>query len=619
MLPRRSFSFTQTMPLLVLAGFALAGMVAVFIDLAPARLLLATILILGSAPYAWRTLSDFFRGKFGVDIIAIAAMATSFVLNEYLAGAVILLMLSGGEALEQYALARARRQLTNLLNRAPSIAHRKRGTRLTDIPVSKVALGDHLLVKQGEPIPVDGFILDGVSLIDESMITGEPLPVEKKKHSPVQSGSINVGDVIIIHATHLSHDSRYQQIVRLVTAAEKNKAPIVRLADRFSASFTFITALIASFAWWYSQDPLLALAVLVVATPCPLIVATPVAIMSAVSLAAKRGIIVKHGGALEILSRATIFIFDKTGTITLGEPRVAQVIGLKANTTDVLRLAASIDQMSAHVLARSLVKEARARDLTLTYPTDPHETIAQGITGILHGKKYNFGKLEYVRHHGAIIPPGLEQSHQQHKLRGEKIVYLSQGKHLLGGIAFADRIRKETKDLFTNMRHTGVKQLLMLSGDKSAVAKRIAASVGITQAHGDLLPEDKVHEVQKLRNKGNTVAMVGDGVNDAPALASADVGIAMGSHGGSAASEAADIVITVDDLSRVGEAREISQRMLHIALQSIYLGMGASICLMLIAAAGFLSPVNGAVLQEALDITVILNALRVAGGRRTSN
>ncbi len=572
---------------------------------------LASVLVICTIPYVLRMMNDIRQGHFGVDIIALLAILSAFSLDQLLPGAVILFMLSGGEALEEYALARARLQLTQLLSRAPSVAHLQKNGTLHDIPVSHVSVGDVLVVKPKETIPVDGAIIEGHSSIDESMITGEPLPVEKGPSDQISSGSINTGDVLVIKTLRESRHSKYEQIVRLVHQAETQKAPMVRLADRYSGWFTVVTLLLSGAAWAFSHNPLLALAVLVVATPCPLIIATPVAVMSGISLAASRGIVVKNGGALETLSRVRAFVFDKTGTITFGEPSVSRIIPESLSESETLRIAASLDQLSAHVLARSLVKEAKARGLKIVMPSHFHEKIAEGVTGTIDGREYALGKKNFVETMGASVPEYVIKLHEKHRGLGEKMIFLFSKKEFLGAIAFADRIRHETTQVFKNIHDSGVESLTLLSGDKTVAVKEIAKAVGIKKALGDLKPEGKVAELQKIRKTIFPVAMVGDGINDAPILAAADVGIAMGSHGATVASETADIVIAVDTLSRVYEALQISKRMVHVAEQGIYFGIGVSVLLMVIAAFGYIPPVWGAIIQEMLDITVILNALRV--------
>jgi heavy metal translocating P-type ATPase len=425
---------------------------------------------------------------------------------------------------------------------------------------------------------------------------------------------VNISGVLTVRTLRTSANSKYQQIVNLVREAEAEKVPMVRLADRYSLVFTIVTAVIAAFAWFYSHDPIRILAVLVVATPCPLIIATPIAVMSAISDAAGRGIIVKNGGALEVLGRIKALVFDKTGTITFGTPLVADVVAFSGDAEQVIKLAASLDQLSSHVLARSLVAQAKRQGVHLELPEQFEEVIAQGVEGEIEGTRYFLGKMAFITGRNIPITPAVTAEYQTRQQLGQKVIFLTDGKAVLGAVSFADEIRSESKKVFAEFAKMGLKDITILSGDKEEIVKRVARRLGVGQVLGDLQPEEKVDELKTIQLRSRPVAMIGDGVNDAPALTAADVGIAMGAHGATVASETADIVITVDSLAKVSEVIQISRRMLRIAKESIYFGMGVSILLMVIAAFGYIVPVLGAGLQEVLDILVILNALRV--GRR---
>lgn len=599
--------------LTVLAGLALAGIFFVGGFVFAYQLTLKITLILGGLPLLVRLVISLARGHFGVDIIAMAAIATSLALGEYLAGAVVALMLSGGEALEDYALARARRELTALLSRAPTVAHLKTAGGIADVAVSRVLPEQILVVKAGEVFPVDGLVVAGEGSADESALTGESLPVQKRVSDRVRSGSVNGPSVLQIWALKASKDSSYEQIVNLVKEAVKHRAPVVRLADRYSVGFTVATFILAGGAWLISSEPLRLLAVLVVATPCPLILATPIAMVSGISRAAARGIIVKSGGALEKLAEVKAFIFDKTGTLTLGAPKVVGVAGFKSVATEkVVRLAASLDQLSSHVLARALVRSAREDyGLALDYPESFQEYIGDGVRGRLAGKEYFFGKLEFLQANRIKVAPQISREHEAGRAAGRISVYLGTAGRLLGAVYFSDTVRPETKRVFSQIRGLGVRKIVMLTGDRKPVAESIAGKLGITDVHAECLPEQKVEEVASHRRQFGAVAMVGDGINDAPALASADVGIAIGGYGQSATSETSDIVIASNDLARVGEAFQLACRVLRIAKQGIFFGIGASLVLMALAALGYITPLHGALLQEVLDVAVIFNALRV--------
>lgn len=600
-----------TIPWFVLAGLVLAG-IATFqgLSILANRVLLFT-LVIGSLPLFIDIAKSMIRKHFGVDLIALVAIVGAIGLGEYLAGTVILLMLSGGEALEAFALRRARKSLTSLVENAPVTAHLKNGSSIVEVSVEKVRPGDIVIVRRGEVAPVDGVVIQGSAMVDESMLTGEPLPLSKSVGSEVMSGSVAKDGVLEIQALRGSGDSKYERIIRLVREAEAKKAPFVRLADRYSVWFTALAFILALTAWFLSGDPVRVLAVLVVATPCPLILATPIAFASGISKAAQRGIIVRHGGVFEKLGEAKSLLFDKTGTLTLGMPRVQEVVTVGGSKDDVLRIAASLDQLSAHVLARSLVSNAREKNLSLSMPQNFQEVLGSGVQGDIAGKTYLFGSHDFLSQHKVSLPLGVVPRPRDDG--DEIIVYLSDDRRVLGAIRFADEIRPGVKELFASIVTLGLRKVVMITGDKRESALKIAEAVGIPAKNvvAEALPEDKVAEVERLKKTDGPVVMVGDGVNDAPAIAAADVGIALGAHGSSATSEAGDVVVMVDRIERVGEALMISHRVLTIAKQSIGIGIGLSLFLMVLAAFGFIRPVVGALLQEVIDVVVIVNALRV--------
>ncbi len=600
-------------PLLFLLSTGASAVLFFFVSPFAGQVLWEITLFAGIALSGWRILRQAFEGRIGVDVIAISAMAVSALLGQWIAGNIILLMLSGGEALERYAAQRARRHLTHLLSGLPTVAHRKTARGLTDISVEEVELEDTLVVKPGEIVPVDGVISHGSSTIDESLLTGEPLAVDKGVHDRVLGGSVNQSGLLEMRATAVAGGSQYQRIVVLVREAERNKAPFVRLADRYSLMFTLVTFSLAVAAWLLSGDSLRALAVLVVATPCPLILATPIAILSGMSRAARDGVIMRSGGALETLARVRAFVFDKTGTLTFGSPAIKNIVSFGVPETDVLRIAASLDQASSHVLARVLVTYASAHQVDLSFPKQFKEIIGKGVQGVVDGKTYTFGRVSFLEEHGLRIPADALAENEKRKEKGLRTVYLADQKKAIGGVTFADTIRPGLKPFFQSLAGSGVQKVEMLTGDKKTVAEDIGKKIGIRSVKGECLPEDKVHEIRKLQKQYEAVAMVGDGVNDAPALAVADVGIAMGANGSGVAAESADIVITVDDVTRTGDALSIARQTMKIAKTGIFLGIGLSFLLMILAALGFLPPVYGAVAQEIVDIIVILQALRLSG------
>jgi heavy metal translocating P-type ATPase len=516
-------------------------------------------------------------------------------------------MYAGGQLLEQYAEGRARREMTALLGRVPQSAMRKRDGRLEQVPIGELVPGDVILMRSGETLPVDGKVVTGTgAVLDESALTGESLPARRVPGEAVLSGSTNAGDAFEMEVTRRAAESTYAQIVRLVEAAQQSKAPIVRIADRFALWFLAVTVVIAGLAWWLSGDHLRALAVLVVATPCPLILALPVALISGMSRAAKQGILIKNGGALEALSRIRTVIIDKTGTLTHGVAHVAEVRTADGVSADeLLRLTASLDQASSHVMAQALVDEARRRGLDLETPTTVAEEPGSGIAGQVGAVDVIAGGSRYVMRRSEGDPYLLRDGIEP----GSAIVAVALGGKLAGIIVLHDPIRPEAKEVLTGFAQLGVKRIILASGDRQEVVDKVAAQLGMTQAVGDLVPEDKLALVLRESADAPTM-MVGDGVNDAPALASATVGVAMGARGSAASSQTAGVVILVDRVDRVLHALEIAARTRTIAMQSVAGGLLLSLVGMVAAAFGLLPPVAGALVQEAIDVVVILNALR---------
>jgi heavy metal translocating P-type ATPase len=553
----------------------------------------------------------------GVDTIALVAMVGALALDQELAGAVIGLMFSGGAALEAVASRRARRELTRLVERAPRVAQRHVDSALEEVPVEAVVPGDVVLVRTGEVIPVDGTVVSDEAVVDTSTLSGEPLPVTLRRGMPVMSGTANAGAPFDVHADRPARDSAYAALVRLVEQAQTQRAPFVRMADRYAGIFLPVTLATAGLAWALSGDPVRALAVVVVATPCPLILAAPIALVSGLSRAARNGVIVKGAGAVETLGQARTVLFDKTGTLTVGTPNVQDMVALRERTpADVLRLAASVDRLSAHVLGEALVRAAADAELALEMPRDVREEPGQGIAGSIDGHRVAVGSGAFLRAEGydadQVAGAALVTGHGS----GEAHVLVGIDGALAGVIVMADELRPDAKRIVERLRSEGVRHVAMVSGDRESVATRIGRALGVDRVYADQSPEDKLEVVRTLRADPalRPVVMVGDGVNDAPALALADLGVAMGAAGATVSSETADAVITVDRVDRVADAVHIGRRALFIARQSVLAGMGLSIAAMAVAAAGYLPPVAGALFQEAIDLAVILNALRALHG-----
>lgn len=550
---------------------------------------------------------DALRGHWGLDVLAITAIIATLLVGEHVASLIIVLMLTGGEALEDYAAGRARRELTALLERAPQLAHREAaGADLEDVPASAVRVGDVLLLRPSEIVPVDAELLSPHAVVDESTLTGESLPVELREGDRLLSGSVNAEAAVRIRATATAADSQYQGIVRLVERAAESKAPVVRLADRYAVPFTAVALLIAGIAWAVSGDPVRFAEVLVVATPCPLLIAAPVAFMGGMSRAARSGIIVKGGGVLEQLGAARTAVFDKTGTLTAGTPSVEAVRPASGFTAgEVLRLAASAEQYSSHVLAASVIRAARERGLELAEAASATERATFGVVAQVEGFDVVVGKLALVREHA---PDAVAAEFTS----GELAIYVAVDGRAVGSIIARDGIRPEAAATIAALAEMGIRDTVMLTGDAWPTARHVAAELGIPTVRAECLPADKVEAVQAIERR--PVLMVGDGVNDAPVLAAADVGIAMGAKGATAASESADVVITLDDLSRTARAVRIGRDTRRIALQSIWIGIVISLGLMVVAAFGAIPAVAGALAQEVVDLVAILWALRAIGG-----
>jgi heavy metal translocating P-type ATPase len=567
--------------------------------------------VIGGIPVTIDVIRSISRREAGVDLIAILAILGCLGLHEYAAGAVIAVMLASGQALEDYADRRAHRELSDLLARAPRQVHRYEDGELQTREIDDVVLGDRLFVKSGEVVPVDG-VLEGDAVLDESALSGESRPVERPRGDLVRSGAVNAGQAFDLHATATAADSTYAGIVRLVEAAEAERAPAVRLADRYALWFIPITLVIAGAAWIASGDPVRALSVLVVATPCPLILAVPIAIVAGISRAAKRGIIVKGGGALETVARSTILLFDKTGTLTSGVPRVADVEAFATVGPDeLLRLAASLDQVSPHVLATAIVRAAREREGELSFPQEVDERYGSGVSGLVDGHRVVLGQASFVSG-AAPLPPRARDVRRRTMLDGSSCVFIGVDGEVAGALVIDDPIRPDTPRVIRSLRRAGIERVVMVTGDHPDVAESVGAALGVDRILSERDPAEKVASVEAERGDG-VVMMVGDGLNDAPALAAADVGVAMGARGATASSEAADVVLTVDRLDRLVDAMTIAKRSRTIAIQSVLLGMGLAFCLMGLGAFGLFTPAVGALFQEAVDVASILNALRALG------
>lgn len=558
------------------------------------------------------------RGNLGLDILAVTAITAAVLVGEPWAALVVVLMLTGGEALENYAENRSKRELVALLDRAPRTATRVLGEfsnepgaseRLEEVPVGDISVGDVLLVRAGEVVPVDAMLLAPTASFDESSLTGESLPVERSAGEIVASGVVNGSSAIHLRANTLAADSQYQQIVALVQRAQESKAPTVRLADRYAVPFTLLSLAIAAAAWIASGDATRFAEVLVVATPCPLLIAAPVAFLGGMSRAAKHGLIVKGGGTLEQLARVKSAAFDKTGTLTSGHPALTRMVVAKGFDEDrLLQLAASAEVYSSHVLAAAIVQTARERGLPILAMSDANEYATNGVETELDGGAgaVRVGKPAWV----AETASDLERVSLD---AGELAIYVALDDRFAGALVMRDSLRPEAGETVRKLHDLGLERMLIVTGDVAATAQAVADELGIEEVHAECTPPDKVQIAASVTPR--PLIMTGDGLNDAPVLAAADVGFAMGARGATAASESADVVNRFDTIAGAADAVRIGRDTVRIALQSIWIGILLSVALMLVAAFGYLPALLGAWMQELVDLVAILGALRAIGPR----
>lgn len=538
-------------------------------------------------------------GSYGVDLLAITAVAATLAVGQYWAAMIVLIMLVGGDSLEDYASKKAHTELKALLDNSPQTAHKVVADKLVDIKVDEANIGDQLVVKPGETVPVDGHVIKGSSMFDESSLTGESRPITKNVSDTVYSGSINGDSAITMTVDKLAKDSQYQRLIQLVKQADSTPAHFVRMADRYAVPFTGIAFVIAGIAWFVSKDPVRFAEVLVVASPCPLILAAPVALVSGMSRSSRNGIVVKTGSVLEKMATAKTAAFDKTGTITSGRLFVDQIKPVAGTTKEeLLSYAASAEQSSGHILARSLLNYAVKHDVNLLEVQQLSEVTGNGVTAHIAGQTIKVGKASFVAPTAQVTETT------------QTCVYISLNDRYIGTITFIDKLRFEAAQTMQTLRDHGVKHLMMLTGDQQAIAQTIAKEVGIDDVRAKLLPEEKIQALKAVPESEHPVIMVGDGVNDAPSLTVADVGIAMGAHGATAASESADVVILKDDLLKVAKAVEIAQDTLRIARQAVLIGIFICVFLMLVASTGWIPAIVGAMFQEVIDTVSILWGLR---------
>lgn len=538
-------------------------------------------------------------GNYGVDILAITAIVSTLAVGEYWASLVVLIMLTGGDSLEDYASKQASKELNSLLNNSPQVAHKIEADGSKDISVNEIKVGDQVLVKSGELVPVDGHLLSGSVSLDESSLTGEATPVEKKTGDLLMSGSLNGDGAFTYQTSKTAKDSQYQSLVRLVQESKEKPARFVRLADQYAVPFTIIAYMIGGLAWFISKDPVRFAEVMVVASPCPLILAAPIALVAGMSKASRNGIIIKNGTIIEKMAQTKTVAFDKTGTLTKGILTVKEIQPVEnmLSSRALLQLAASAEQDSSHILAHSLLEYSRQANIALFPSVNFKEVTGKGISATIQDKKIRIGKADFAFCQNA-------------EKNDQTTIYVASDGCYLGKILFADEVRPESKGTIAELKGLGVKKILMLTGDNQRIARKIATEIGIDDVYAECLPKDKIAVLKEMPTDLRPEVMVGDGVNDAPALSVADIGIAMGARGSTAASESADMVILKDDLARVAMGVKIAQQTMRIAKQSVLIGIIICTLLMVVASTGVLPALVGAALQEIVDVTSILSALR---------
>ena len=568
----------------------------------------AAATLLGLSYSAWSVVDALAHRRPTVDVIALLALAGAIAVDEVFAGAMIAVMLASGQLLEARAEARARRDLSMLAARAPRTARRRLGDSIDEIDVDDVNTGDRLVVSAGEIVAVDGRLLSA-AVLDESALTGEPLPLERAAGDDVRSGVVNAGEPFELIAMAPAAESTYAGVVRLVEQAHASSAPFVRTADRAAAIFVPLTLAVAGLAWALSGDPVRAVAVLVVATPCPLLLAAPIAIMSGLSRAARVGVVIKGGAALERLAVGQVMLLDKTGTLTAGKPGVADVIaaGAGVSAEEVLQVAASLDQLSPHVLAGAIVAAGNARGLELQVPTEVREVHGYGLEGVVAGHRIRLGKATWIV--GDDPPPWARQVRRRAELDGSQTVFVAVDGKAAGALLLVDPIRPDAPRMVRALRTAGITRIVLLTGDRADIAEMVGRVVGVDAVLANCDPAAKLAAIERESATAATI-MVGDGVNDAPALAAAGAGVALAARGATASSEAADVVLTVDRIDALADALLIARRCKGIAWQAVLVGMGLSLVAMVVAAVGLLPPAAGAILQEVIDVLAIAIALR---------
>lgn len=571
-------------------------------------------ILIGIAPITASFVRELMERRFGVDGLVVTAVTATALLGEYAAAAIVALMLNAGELLEDYISNRSRRSLHALLKGAPRVAHVLTEGEEREIPADEVAPGMTVVVRTGDLVPVDGVVLSGRASVNEATLTGEPFPVPKSSGSELLSGSVVEAGYLLFEASSAAQDSTYGRIISLVRQSLARRAPIERIADRYARWFTPVILALAFGAWWATADVVRAISVLVVACPCSLVLATPTAVVASMGKSAKRGILVKGGDVLENAAKVQAVLFDKTGTLTLSSPRIVRVVPIAGVEPDeILSVAASAEMYSEHALGKAIVREARRRALTVREPDEFDVLPGMGVLSKVADAEVLVGNEELLRHVGidaatlAALPDGIAD--------GTTKVFVARNGQFVGTLCFEDTPRKGIKETVQGLRRQGIERFALITGDEVEASRQVAALAGIAEVQGSLLPEDKVRVVETLRRQGLTVLMVGDGVNDAPALAAANVAVAVGDTATDASLEVADVALLEADLEKVAWFVTHARRTRRIILQNILFGLALNFAGILLAFLGWISPLGAAALHEGNALVVVLNSARLALGR----
>jgi Zn2+/Cd2+-exporting ATPase len=567
-----------------------------------------TVAIVGGVVMLYGAISELVHGNLSVDLLASIAVISAVAIHEFLPAAIVVVMLLGGQAIEEYAAGRASRAIDALVKMRPKTANVLRAGKVETVQVEQLKPGDVLVIKPGDRITVDGEVVGGNAAVDQSPITGESLPVEKSFGSSVLSGTICQNGALYVKATKVGEDTKFAHIIRLVRQAQSSKARIQRVADRYAKWFTPIIIGLAIIVYVVTGQVVRSVTILLTASPCPLLLATPVAVVSTIGRAAKSGILVRGGDALELAGTVNAVVFDKTGTLTFGRLTVASVKGFNGcSETDVMTTVAIAERFSTHPIAGAVQRFADEHDLTIPYPDDFRELPGGGVRAEFEGTRVLVGNAKFMSSQLIRVPPRTKASLSEFD---DTTIFMARNEEICGAIVLGDTLKPNASESVNRLEQLGISKIALLTGDTKKAGEKVGEKVGIADVFAEVLPEEKAMYIIELKRAGYRVAMVGDGINDAPALASADVGIAMGAAGSDIAIETADFTIMTDDLDRVPSAISFSRRMLRIAKQSITIGLSANAIGIALSAAGLINPIMGATIHEIADLFVIFNSAR---------